>query len=134
MRCRQGYQSYLPQLLSGNPLGPRQSQRVRGQEGPPGLDHHVRQLLGGRPVPQLAQAACDCSPQQCLELLFAATQKFREEWLQRLEACQLLIGRRWERLAEMDACPQAPARWRIGDETRTFPLLISSLVNSRSTT
>ncbi|EEC16785.1 nuclear pore complex protein Nup88, putative [Ixodes scapularis] len=90
----QGYQSYLPQLLSGNPLGPRQSQRVRGQEGPPGLDHHVRQLLGGRPVPQLAQAACDCSPQQCLELLFAATQKFREEWLQRLEACQLLIGRR----------------------------------------
>ncbi|CAN7988605.1 unnamed protein product, partial [Ixodes pacificus] len=109
----QGYQSYLPQLLSGNPLAPRQSQRVRGQEGPPGLDRHVRQLLGGRPVPQLAQAASDCSPQQCLELLFAATQKFREEWLQRLEACQLLIGRRIKSAQEQKELQLEKLRYQL---------------------
>lgn len=91
--CRQGYQSYLPKLLSRNPLTPRKS--PTREKGGCGLEEHVQQLLhGARPVAQLAQAPQDCSPQQCFEALFAATQRFREEWLQKLETCQVLIARR----------------------------------------
>ncbi|KAH8039898.1 hypothetical protein HPB51_009154 [Rhipicephalus microplus] len=92
MMLMQGYQTYLPALLS-------QSQQdtpllSQGTGSSNNLVAHVKQLLEGRSLPTLSQAAEDCTPQQSLELLLTATQRIREQWFQKLEACQLLIARR----------------------------------------
>ncbi|XP_077510500.1 nuclear pore complex protein Nup88 [Amblyomma americanum] len=89
----QGYQSYMPALLSQSQID-ASLQSEEGASGGGSLLVHVQQLLGGRSLPQLSQAGEDCTPQQCLELLLTATQRIREHWLQKLEACQLLIARR----------------------------------------
>ncbi|XP_037567159.1 nucleoporin 88 [Dermacentor silvarum] len=87
----QGYQSYLPALLSQS----QQDTPLMSKQGATSsLVAHVQQLLDGRSLPTLAQAAEDCTPQQSLELLLTATQRIREQWIQKLEACQLLIARR----------------------------------------
>ncbi|KAH7955434.1 hypothetical protein HPB52_000878 [Rhipicephalus sanguineus] len=93
MMLMQGYQSYLPALLSQSQQDtPLQS--MHGTSSSSSLVAHVKQLLEGRSLPTLSQAAEDCTPQQSLELLLTATQRIREQWLQKLEACQLLIARR----------------------------------------
>ncbi|XP_065283510.1 nucleoporin 88 [Dermacentor albipictus] len=87
----QGYQSYLPALLSQS----QQNTPLTSKQGASSsLVAHVQQLLDGHSLPTLAQAAEDCTPQQSLELLLTATQRIREQWMQKLEACQLLIARR----------------------------------------
>ncbi|KAL1428379.1 hypothetical protein MTO96_002760 [Rhipicephalus appendiculatus] len=92
MMLMQGYQSYLPALLSQS----QQDTPLQSQDGTSSssLVAHIKQLLEGRSLPTLSQAAEDCTPEQSLELLLTATQRIREQWLQKLEACQLLIARR----------------------------------------
>ncbi|XP_064459760.1 nucleoporin 88-like isoform X1 [Ornithodoros turicata] len=90
----QGYQGYVPQLFSSVPstVGASLQRPERSS-----FEQQVQQLLGGRTVPQLIQGTSgESSLQECLEILFAATHKFREEWLQRLDSCQVLIRRRMQ--------------------------------------
>uniref|UniRef100_A0A023GNZ1 Putative nuclear pore complex nup88/rnup84 component n=1 Tax=Amblyomma triste TaxID=251400 RepID=A0A023GNZ1_AMBTT len=89
----QGYQSFMPALLSQSQLDPS-LQREESASSGGSLLAHVQQELAGRSVPQLSQAGEDCTPQQCLELLLTAAQRIREHWLQKLETCHLLIARR----------------------------------------
>ncbi|KAH6932920.1 hypothetical protein HPB50_010686 [Hyalomma asiaticum] len=92
MMLMQGYQSYLPALLSQSQQDLLHSQQ--GTRSSNSLVAHIKQLLEGCSLPTLSQAAEDCTPQQSLEILLTATQRIREQWLQKLEACQLLIARR----------------------------------------
>lgn len=89
-----GHQSYMPELLSQSQRGSSSSAQGDAVVDGGGLLAHVQQMLAGRTLPQLVGAAEDCTARQSLELLLSATQRIRDHWIQRLEACQLLIARR----------------------------------------